>query len=42
MPCSTTAVQEAVNFKVASSNLAGAVDRPVEVCYNKSVTHTSL
>ena len=25
MPCSTTAVQEAVNFEVASSNLAGAV-----------------
>ena len=34
MPCSTTAVQEAVNFKVASSNLAGAVDNQTDVCYD--------
>lgn len=27
MPCSTTAVQEAVNFKVPGSNPGGAVDR---------------
>ena len=34
MPCSTTAVQEAVNFKVAGSNPAGAVDNHLLLRYD--------
>ena len=42
MACSTTAVHLTVNQRVAGSNPATPVDRPLKVCYNKSVTHTFI